>query len=49
MKNVVIIPNTTKEKSADVARLLAEKLSLMGLSLFASKKYQRVFEDKVEY
>lgn len=49
MKNVVIIPNTTKEKSADVARLLAEKLSLMGLSLFASKKYQSVFEDKVEY
>ena len=49
MKNVVIIPNTTKEKSADVARLLAEKLSLMGLSLFSSEKYKSVFGDKVEY
>ena len=49
MKNVVIIPNVTKEKALDVAILLAEKLALMGLSLFACEKYKSVFGDKVEY
>ena len=49
MKNVVIIPNMTKEKAIDVALLLAEKLSVMGLSLFSSEKYKSVFGDKVEY
>ena len=49
MKNVVIIPNMTKDKALDVALLLAEKLALMGLSLFACEKYKSVFGDKVEY
>ena len=49
MKNVVIIPNITKEKALDVALLLADKLSLMGLSLFSCGKYKSVFGDKVEY
>ncbi len=49
MNNVVIIPNMTKEKALDVALLLTDKLSQMGLSLFSCEEYRGVFGGRVEY
>ena len=49
MKNIVIMPNMTKEKALEVTLLLIDKLSKMGLSLFSSKDYKNVLRDKVEY
>lgn len=49
MKNIVIIPNMTKDRALDVTHLLVDKLSKMGFSLFSGDKYQGILGDNVSY
>ncbi len=49
MKNIVIVPNMTKDGAFDVTRALVDKLSAMGLSLFCAEAYRSYLGGKIEY
>ena len=49
MKNIVIIPNMTKDGAGEVARRLILRLSALGFSLYTSSTYKGELTDSVGY
>ena len=48
MKNIVLIPNLSKNMADEVALRLADKLNDLGLKLYSASKYSAVFPKNVQ-
>ena len=48
MKNIVIVPNMTKDGAIDVSRALIDKLTEMGFALFCAEDYGNSLGDKIQ-
>ena len=48
MKNIVIVPNMSKDVTGEVTALLVDKLAAMGFLLYSAEKYREYFSKNVK-